>query len=136
MSQGTSESTGIQVLTAIKVSNLAVQTKVMTIAIDVNLLRADLRKVAERTVETETNVTELREEISVLNTAVAALKVHSSRLEARMEDAEGDRNVWTVSYPMRFLSDHAQLLLECRAGDRHPPLAAAYGGAGRLRVRH
>ncbi|KAJ1169681.1 hypothetical protein NDU88_001572 [Pleurodeles waltl] len=44
------EPTGVQILAAIESSSRATQTQIATIAVDVNLLRADLRVVAERSV--------------------------------------------------------------------------------------
>ncbi|KAJ1124363.1 hypothetical protein NDU88_002824 [Pleurodeles waltl] len=69
-------------------SCLPIQTKIVSMTIDVNLLRTDLRKVVERSMEAEAKVTGLGKEVSMLQTAVAALKTHSTCLEAHMEDTE------------------------------------------------
>ncbi|KAJ1172404.1 hypothetical protein NDU88_004251 [Pleurodeles waltl] len=46
-----SEPTGTQILAAIEASGQAVKSQIAAIAVDVNLLRADVRVVAERSVE-------------------------------------------------------------------------------------
>ncbi|KAJ1146662.1 hypothetical protein NDU88_012926 [Pleurodeles waltl] len=64
------------------------QTQIAAIAFDVNLLRADLRVVAERSVATEKQVTCLQSEMDMLKASVAILETKTPKLEARVEDAE------------------------------------------------
>ncbi|KAJ1181440.1 hypothetical protein NDU88_006647 [Pleurodeles waltl] len=65
------------------------QTQIAAIAVDVHLLRADLRVVAERSVATEKQVTCLQTDMDTLNALVAILEAKTHKLEARVEDVEG-----------------------------------------------
>ncbi|KAJ1120534.1 hypothetical protein NDU88_008699 [Pleurodeles waltl] len=67
------EPTGAQILAAIESSSRATETQVAAIAVDVNLLRADLRVVAERPVATEQKVTCMRSDVDILKASVASL---------------------------------------------------------------
>ncbi|KAJ1180377.1 hypothetical protein NDU88_005598 [Pleurodeles waltl] len=87
------EPTGAQIHAAIESSRQAMQTQIATIAVDVNLLRADLRVVAERSVATEKQVTCLQSETDTLKDSVAILKAKTHKLEARVEDAEAKLKV-------------------------------------------
>ncbi|KAJ1173119.1 hypothetical protein NDU88_004960 [Pleurodeles waltl] len=51
------EPTGAQILAAIEASGQAVQMQIAAMAVDVNLLRPEMRVVAERLVATEQQVT-------------------------------------------------------------------------------
>ncbi|KAJ1163598.1 hypothetical protein NDU88_004054 [Pleurodeles waltl] len=81
------EPTGAQILAAIESSRQAMKTQIVAIAVDVNLLRADLRVVAERSVATEKQVTCLQSEMDTLKASVATLEAKTHKLEARVEDA-------------------------------------------------
>ncbi|KAJ1207737.1 hypothetical protein NDU88_003127 [Pleurodeles waltl] len=87
--RGTIKPSGAQTLVAIEASGLVLQAKIEAIALDANLLRTDLCKVAERSLETESQVTEMQEDVSHLKATVMALETHSSKMEAWLEDAEG-----------------------------------------------
>ncbi|KAJ1108296.1 hypothetical protein NDU88_005672 [Pleurodeles waltl] len=96
------EPTGAQILAAIESSRHAMQTHIATIAVDVNLLRDDLRVVAERLVATEKQVTCLQSEMHMQKTSVAILEAKTHKLEARVEDAKGRarrRNLRIVGFP-------------------------------------
>ncbi|KAJ1165450.1 hypothetical protein NDU88_005878 [Pleurodeles waltl] len=69
-----SEPTGKQILAAIEASGQAVKSQIATMAVDVNLLRADLRVVTERSVATMQQVTSIQTDIDTLKTSVAALE--------------------------------------------------------------
>ncbi|KAJ1157746.1 hypothetical protein NDU88_010446 [Pleurodeles waltl] len=84
-----SEPTGAQALAAIEASGKAVKSQSTAMAVDVNLLRADLRVVAERSVATEQQVTSMQIGIDTLKISVAALEVKTRKMELRVEDAEG-----------------------------------------------
>ncbi|KAJ1199803.1 hypothetical protein NDU88_003635 [Pleurodeles waltl] len=58
-----SEPTGTQILAAVEASGQAVKSQIAAMAVDVNLLRADLRVVAERSVATEQQVTSMQADI-------------------------------------------------------------------------
>ncbi|KAJ1205666.1 hypothetical protein NDU88_001094 [Pleurodeles waltl] len=83
------EPTGVQILAAIESSWHAMQTQIEAIAVDVNLLRADLRVVAERSVATEKQVTCLQSDMDTLKASVGILEAKTYKLETRVEDAEG-----------------------------------------------
>ncbi|KAJ1152155.1 hypothetical protein NDU88_004932 [Pleurodeles waltl] len=83
------EPTGVQILGAIESLRHAMQTQIAAIAVDVNLLRADLRVVAERSVATEKQVTCLQSDIDTLKTSVIILQAKTDKLEARVKDVEG-----------------------------------------------
>ncbi|KAJ1109724.1 hypothetical protein NDU88_007084 [Pleurodeles waltl] len=82
--------TGARILAAIESSSHAMQTQIAAIAVDVNLLRDDLRVVAERSVATEQQVTCMQSDMDTLKASVAILKAKTRKLEARVEDAEGN----------------------------------------------
>ncbi|KAJ1154854.1 hypothetical protein NDU88_007597 [Pleurodeles waltl] len=69
-----SEPTDVQIMAAIEASGQAVKSQIAAMAVDVNLLRADLRVVAERSVATEQQVTSMQTDIETLKTSVAALE--------------------------------------------------------------
>ncbi|KAJ1154999.1 hypothetical protein NDU88_007736 [Pleurodeles waltl] len=83
------ESNGAQILAAIESLRHAMQTQIAAIAVDVNLLGAYLRVVAERSVATEKKVTCLQSDMDTLKASVAILEAKAHKLEARVEDAEG-----------------------------------------------
>ncbi|KAJ1201787.1 hypothetical protein NDU88_005593 [Pleurodeles waltl] len=82
------EPTGSQIVAAIESSQQAMQTQIVAIAVDVNLLCADLRVVAERSVATEKQVTGLQSEMDTLKASVAILEAKTHKLEVGGEDAE------------------------------------------------
>ncbi|KAJ1210655.1 hypothetical protein NDU88_006017 [Pleurodeles waltl] len=83
------EPTGVQILAAIESSCHASQTQIAAIAVDVNLLRTDLRVVAERSVVTEQQVTCMQSDVDTLKASVVILEAKMCKLEARVEDEEG-----------------------------------------------
>ncbi|KAJ1090571.1 hypothetical protein NDU88_003701 [Pleurodeles waltl] len=62
-SRDSHEQSVAQILAAIKASGLAVQVNIEAMALGVNLPRSDLRKVAERSIETEQQVSTVQEEL-------------------------------------------------------------------------
>ncbi|KAJ1155553.1 hypothetical protein NDU88_008282 [Pleurodeles waltl] len=83
-----SEPSGTQILAAIEASGLAVHAKIEAMALDVNLLRTDLCAVAERSFETDQQVSTMRKELDSLKAPVIALERRSHKLGARAEEAE------------------------------------------------
>ena len=81
--------TGTRILAAIEALSTKMQTKIGEVTQEVNLLRAELRKVAERSLTTEQDVTKLKEELAALKTTVTELTCRMHQLEIREEDAEG-----------------------------------------------
>ncbi|KAJ1162531.1 hypothetical protein NDU88_002999 [Pleurodeles waltl] len=96
------EPTGAQILAATESTRHAMQTQIAAIAVDVNLLRADLRVVAERSVATEKQVTCLQSDMDTLKASVAILKAKTHKLEARVEEAKGreDEHNGSLSFPL------------------------------------
>ncbi|KAJ1181470.1 hypothetical protein NDU88_006677 [Pleurodeles waltl] len=66
------EPTGAQILAAIESSSRATQTQIAAIAVDNNLLRTDLRVVAERSVATGQKVTCMQSDVDILKTSGGA----------------------------------------------------------------
>ncbi|KAJ1158047.1 hypothetical protein NDU88_010743 [Pleurodeles waltl] len=125
------EPTGAQILAAIESSRQAMQTQIAAIAVDVNLLRADLRVVAERSVATEKQVTCLQSEMDTLKALVAILEANMHKLEARVEDAEGTvRRCYLriVSFPKGVEGANVEAFLEDWIGKTLPvaPLSAVF----------
>ncbi|KAJ1143790.1 hypothetical protein NDU88_010094 [Pleurodeles waltl] len=84
------EPTGVQFLAAIESSSRATQTQIAAIAVDVNLLRSDLRVVAECSVATGQQVTCMQSDVDTLKASVAILEAKTRKMEVRVEDAEGE----------------------------------------------
>ncbi|KAJ1180242.1 hypothetical protein NDU88_005464 [Pleurodeles waltl] len=104
------EPTGAQILAAIDSSWQAMQTQIAAIVVDVNLLRADLRVVEERSVANEKQVTDLQSEMDTLKASVAILEAKMHKLEARVEDAEAKLKVLHAGRSHFFPSPEADLL--------------------------
>ncbi|KAJ1116613.1 hypothetical protein NDU88_004819 [Pleurodeles waltl] len=105
------EPTGVQILAAIESSSRATQTQIEAIVIDVNLLRAVLRVVAERSVATEQKVTCMQSDVDKLKASVAILEAKTRKLEACVEDAEGRArrcNLRVVGFPERTMAVQLQ----------------------------
>ncbi|KAJ1199020.1 hypothetical protein NDU88_002858 [Pleurodeles waltl] len=75
------EPTGEQILAAIESFSRATHTEIAAIAVDVNLLRADLRVGAERSVATEQKVTYMQSDVEMLKASVAILDAQTRKLE-------------------------------------------------------
>ncbi|KAJ1083887.1 hypothetical protein NDU88_004042 [Pleurodeles waltl] len=76
------EPTRAQILAAIEASGQVVQTQIAAMAVDVNLLGADLRVVADRLAATEQQVTCIQIDIDKLKATVAILEAKTCKLEA------------------------------------------------------
>ncbi|KAJ1114747.1 hypothetical protein NDU88_002978 [Pleurodeles waltl] len=74
------EPTGAQILAAIESSSRATQTQIAAMVVDVNLLRADLRVVTERSVATEQQVTCMQSNVVTLKASMAILKAKMRKL--------------------------------------------------------
>ncbi|KAJ1179607.1 hypothetical protein NDU88_004841 [Pleurodeles waltl] len=96
------EPVGAQILAPSEASGLAVQMKTDSIALDLNLLRADSCKVTGRSMEMEGQVEEQHEAVTRLWATVMALEAHSRRMETIIEDAQGHSprcNLGFVDFP-------------------------------------
>ncbi|KAJ1104685.1 hypothetical protein NDU88_002094 [Pleurodeles waltl] len=82
------ESSGAQILMAIEASGQAVQAQIAAIAVNVNLLRTDLRAVGERSVATEKQVNTMQTDLDALKDTVATLEAKTCNLKMRMKYAE------------------------------------------------
>ncbi|KAJ1118241.1 hypothetical protein NDU88_006436 [Pleurodeles waltl] len=85
------------------------------VAVDVNLLRADLRVVAERSVATEQKVTCMQSDVDILKASVATLETQTCKLEVRVEDAEGRFrrcNLCVVGFPEGVEGANVEAFLE------------------------
>ncbi|KAJ1117023.1 hypothetical protein NDU88_005224, partial [Pleurodeles waltl] len=67
------KSSEAQILEAIEAFGQVVQGKIASIAVDVNLLRTDLRAVAERSIATEQQVTTMPIDLDALKATAATL---------------------------------------------------------------
>ncbi|KAJ1185887.1 hypothetical protein NDU88_002673 [Pleurodeles waltl] len=74
------EHTRAQIVAAIEAFGQAVQTQIGAMAVDINVLRADLRVVAERSVATESQVTGMQMDIDTLKATVATLEAKTRKL--------------------------------------------------------
>ncbi|KAJ1193409.1 hypothetical protein NDU88_002707 [Pleurodeles waltl] len=84
-------------------------------AVDVNLLRADLRVVSERLVANEQQVTSMQRDIDTLKTSVTALEVKTHKLELRVAEAEGRAhrsNLRVVGFPEGAEDTNPEAFLE------------------------
>ncbi|KAJ1148086.1 hypothetical protein NDU88_000927 [Pleurodeles waltl] len=73
---------------AIQESKSEVVQKKFDVAIELNLLREDLRKVLEGPAQMEKNVKTLQQELGVLRSTVLDIQRLTARLDDRVEDAE------------------------------------------------
>ncbi|KAJ1120456.1 hypothetical protein NDU88_008623 [Pleurodeles waltl] len=90
---------------------LLLSLQIAAIAVDVNLLRDDLRVVAERLVATELKVTCMQSDVDTLKASVAILEGTTHKLEARVEDAE-DRARRCSGLPRRSRGANVEAFLE------------------------
>ncbi|KAJ1128021.1 hypothetical protein NDU88_006413 [Pleurodeles waltl] len=78
-----------EILAAIQGSRVALECKIETVAVEVNLLRADLRKVSDKVKVADGSIVELQAEVGTLRKQMAQAGSTVGRLEARLADAEG-----------------------------------------------
>ncbi|KAJ1113904.1 hypothetical protein NDU88_002144 [Pleurodeles waltl] len=78
-----------KILATIQGSRVALESKIETVAVEVNLLRADLRKVSDKVKVAEGSIVELQTEVVVLHKQMVQATSTVGRLEAQLEDAEG-----------------------------------------------
>ncbi|KAJ1209239.1 hypothetical protein NDU88_004617 [Pleurodeles waltl] len=82
-----------EVLAAIEDSRVALEGKIETVAVEVNLLKADLRKVLDKVKVAGGSIAEIQSEVGTLQSQVAQATSTVGQLEARLEDAEA-RSCW------------------------------------------
>ncbi|KAJ1213702.1 hypothetical protein NDU88_001334 [Pleurodeles waltl] len=91
-----------ELLAAIQGSWVALESKIETVAVEVNRLRADLRKVSDKVKVAEGSITELQSEVGMLRKQMVQATSTVGRLEPRLEDAEGRsqlNNVRLLGFP-------------------------------------
>ncbi|KAJ1149927.1 hypothetical protein NDU88_002725 [Pleurodeles waltl] len=74
---------------AIQEIRLALESKMVTIAINVNHLHLDLHKVAERVIGVEYDITTLQQEIKTLQATVVDQRGSEMQMEGHLEDTKG-----------------------------------------------
>ena len=78
-----------RILAAIESSRISMETKISSIAHDVNILRDDHRKLTEKVKQTEQSITTLKPQVTDNTTQMHDLLDRVRFLEGRAEDAEG-----------------------------------------------
>ncbi|KAJ1092038.1 hypothetical protein NDU88_005152 [Pleurodeles waltl] len=93
-----------ELLQAIQGSPMALENKIETVAIKVNLLRTDLRKISNKVCLAERSIEELQMKLATLKKQVPAAESRAGALEARVEDSEEltrRNNVRLLGFPER-----------------------------------
>ncbi|KAJ1184807.1 hypothetical protein NDU88_001609 [Pleurodeles waltl] len=104
-----------EILMAIQGSRVALEGKIETVAVEVNLLRADLQKVSDKVKVAEGSIVELQTEVGALRIQMVQANSMARRLEARLEDAEGrsrQNNVRLLGFPERAEGSAAEAFFE------------------------
>ncbi|KAJ1145388.1 hypothetical protein NDU88_011675 [Pleurodeles waltl] len=89
VAMNTEEPSQAEILAAIQGSRVALEAKIETVEVEVNLLRADLRKVSDKFKVAEVSIVELQTEVGSLRKQMVQATSTVGRLEARLEDAGG-----------------------------------------------
>lgn len=113
--EDTGEPSRAELLKAIQGSHSALERQIETVSIDVNLLRTDLRKVADKVTDAEGNIEQLQGEVASLKKTVTHLTAATSALERRAEDAEGRArrsNIRVLGVPERMEAGNPERFLE------------------------
>ncbi|KAJ1128675.1 hypothetical protein NDU88_007050 [Pleurodeles waltl] len=84
-----------ELLAAIQGSRVALEGKIETVAVEVNLLLADLRKVSDKVTVAEGSIVKLQMEVGALRKQMVKANSTVGQLEAWLEDAEGRSVVGT-----------------------------------------
>ncbi|KAJ1105911.1 hypothetical protein NDU88_003314 [Pleurodeles waltl] len=93
-----------EILAAIQGSRVALEGNIETVAVKVNLLRADLRKVSDKVKVAKGSIVELQVEVGTLRKQMAQAGSTVGRLEVQLEDAEGRsrrNNMRLLGFPER-----------------------------------
>ncbi|KAJ1183557.1 hypothetical protein NDU88_000375 [Pleurodeles waltl] len=78
-----------ELLAAIQGSRVALEGKIETVAVEVNLFRADLRKVSDKVKVAEGSIVDLQTEVGTLRKQMVQATSKVGVMEARLKDAEG-----------------------------------------------
>ncbi|KAJ1139760.1 hypothetical protein NDU88_006127 [Pleurodeles waltl] len=96
------EPTRAELLATIHGAGVALEAKIEMVAVEVNLLRADLRKVSDKVRVAEGSIVDLQTEVGTLSKQMAQVTSTVGTLEARLEDSEGRsrrNNVRLLGFP-------------------------------------
>ncbi|KAJ1143153.1 hypothetical protein NDU88_009464 [Pleurodeles waltl] len=108
-----------QILTAIQGSRVALEGKIEMVAVDVNLLTADLRKVLDKVKVAEGSIVELQAEVGTLQKQMVQAGSTVGSLEAQMEDAEGRsrlNNIRLLVFPERSEGSMVEAFVKTGSG--------------------
>ncbi|KAJ1134619.1 hypothetical protein NDU88_001070 [Pleurodeles waltl] len=83
------EPTRAELLAVIQGARVALEGKIETVAVEVNLLQADLHKVSEKVKVAEGSIVDLQTEVGTLRKQMAQVTSTIGTLEARLADSEG-----------------------------------------------
>ena len=103
------------IMEAIKGSREALEAQVAGVSVEVNLLRADLRKVSDKVTSAEGNITALQTEVKDLRNQVRDLNAVTGTLMNRADEAEGRArrsNLRILGFPERVERNAAEAFLE------------------------
>ena len=104
-----------EIMAAIQGVQGALEAKIDTMAVDVNLLRTDLRNIREKVVGSEVAITDLQKENIELKTRVRALEKTSKEHSVKLEDLEGRsrrNNIRVTGVPERAEGSAPELFVE------------------------
>ncbi|KAJ1170444.1 hypothetical protein NDU88_002321 [Pleurodeles waltl] len=104
-----------ELLAAVQGSRVVLEGKIEAVAVEVNLLRTDLRKVSDKVKVAEGSIVDLQAEVNTLRKQMAQVTSTVGMLEARLEDSEGrscTNNVRLLGFPERAESSTAEGFVE------------------------
>ncbi|KAJ1114432.1 hypothetical protein NDU88_002669 [Pleurodeles waltl] len=105
-----------ELLAAIQGSRVALKCKIETVAIEVKLLQADLRKVSDKVKVAERSIVELQMEVDSLRKQMAEVTSRFGALEARPEDSKGRsrrNNVCLLGFSEQAEGSGVEVFVEC-----------------------
>ena len=114
-SPDTQEPSRADLMEAIRGSREALETQIAGVSIEVNLLRADLRKVSDKVTTAEDNITSLQTEVRHLKKQVSHLTNATETLADKAEESEGRArrsNLRLLGFPERAEGRAAEAFLE------------------------
>ncbi|KAJ1093349.1 hypothetical protein NDU88_006453 [Pleurodeles waltl] len=104
-----------ELLGAIHGARVAMERKIETVAVEVNLLQADLRKISDKVEVVEGSFVDLQTEVGTLRKQMAQVTFTVGTLEARLEDSEGRsrrNNVRLLGFPERAEGSTVECFVE------------------------
>ncbi|KAJ1135660.1 hypothetical protein NDU88_002098 [Pleurodeles waltl] len=110
-------------MNAIQGLRSALEQQIETVSIDLNLLRADLRKVSEKVNTAETTIGSLQGGMTSLKKQMTAVRTEVDELGRRAEDEEaGSRrsSIWVLGFPDKSEGTAMERFLEGWIRDETP----------------